>query len=56
MIYPLIQLFKSIRGHIIAMAMNPNGVIKGFDIFKDKPISVLVILNIKAVKPFSFDE
>ena len=54
MIYPFIQFFKSVRGHIIAMTMNPNCVIKGFNVFKDKSVSMFEILNVKAVKPFSF--
>ena len=38
------------------MTVNPYGVIKGFNIFKDKPISMFLILDIKTIKPFSFDQ
>ena len=38
------------------MTVNPYGVIKGFDVFKDKPVSVFLILDVKAVKPFSFNQ
>lgn len=52
--HPLIQFFKSVRGHIIAMTMNHNCVIKGFNVFKDKPVSMFEILNVKAIKSFFF--
>ncbi len=35
--------------------MNPNGVIKGFNIFKNKSVGMFEVNNIKSVKPFSFD-
>ena len=38
------------------MAVDPNGVIKGFDILEYKPICVLVVDNRKAVKPFPFNQ
>ncbi len=38
------------------MTVNPYGVIKGFNIFKDKPVSMFLIPDIKTVKPFSFDQ
>lgn len=53
--YPLILFFKVIRRHIVAVTVNPNGIIKGFDILEYKPIGVLVINDIESVKPFSFD-
>ena len=37
------------------MAVNPNDIIKGFNILKYKPIGMLVINEMKSVKPFSFD-
>ena len=36
------------------MAVNPNGIIKGFNILKYKPIGMFVVNNMKSVKPFSF--
>lgn len=36
--------------------MNPNGIVKSFDVFKDEHISVLVISNRKEVEPFPFDK
>ena len=37
------------------MAVNPNGIIKGFDILKYKPISMFVVNDIKPVnETFSF--
>lgn len=38
------------------MAMNPNGVVKGFDIFEYKPVSMFEILDIEAIKPFSLNQ
>ena len=38
------------------MAVDPNGVIKGFDILEYKPICVLVVDSRKAVKPLSFNQ
>lgn len=38
------------------MAVDPNGVIKGFDILEYKPICVLVVDNRKAVEPFPFNQ
>ncbi len=38
------------------MTMDPNGVIKGFNILKYKPVSMFEVNDIKSVKPFSFDE
>ena len=37
------------------MTVNPNGIIKGFNIFKYKPIGMFVVNDIKSVKLFSFD-
>ncbi len=37
------------------MAVNPNGIIKGFNILKYKPIGMFVVNDMKSVKPFSFD-
>ena len=34
------------------MAMNPNGIIKGFNILKNKPVGMFV----ESVKPFSFNQ
>ena len=53
--YPLKQFFKIIRRHIVAVAVNPNGIVKGFNILKYKPIGMFVVNNMKSVKPFSFD-
>ena len=53
--YPLKQFFKIIRRHIVAVSVNPNGIIKGFNILKYKPIGMFVVNDIKSVKPFSFD-
>ena len=53
--YPLKQFFKIIRKHIVAVAVNPNGIIKGFNILKYKPIGMFVVNDMKSVKPFSFD-
>jgi len=38
------------------VAVDPNGVIKGFDILEYKPIFVLVVNNRKAVKSLPFDQ
>ena len=38
------------------MAMNPNGIIKGFNILKNKPVGMFVVNDIKSVKPFSFNQ
>jgi len=37
------------------MAVNPYGVIKGFDIFPDKRFCGVIVGNGKAVQPFSFN-
>lgn len=36
--------------------MNPNGVIKGFNILENKPIGMFEVNDTKSVKPFSFDQ
>ena len=36
--------------------MNSDGIIKGFDIFENKAVSLSVVSNAESVKPFSFDE
>ena len=38
------------------MTVNPDGIIKGFDVFKNKPVGVPIILNVKAIKPFPFNQ
>ena len=38
------------------MTMDPDSVIKSFNVFENKPISVIMIPNSKAVKPFSFNQ
>lgn len=38
------------------MAVNSYGVIKRFNIFIDKPASMPLILDIKTLKPFSFEQ
>ena len=38
------------------MAMNPNGIIKGFNILKNEPVGMFVVNDIKSVKPFSFNQ
>lgn len=40
---------------MVAVTVNPNGIIKGFDILEYKPICVFVVNDIESVKPFSFD-
>ena len=37
------------------MTVNPNGVIKGFDILENKPVGMFEVYDIKSVQPFSFD-
>jgi len=37
------------------MAMASNGIVKSFNVFKNKFVSVLKILNFKAIEPFSFN-
>ena len=37
------------------MTVNPNGIVKGFDILKYKSIGMFVVNDMKSVKPFSFD-
>ena len=36
--------------------MNSDGVIKGFNVFKYKPVGMVVVSNIESVKPFSFNQ
>ena len=38
------------------MAVNSDSIIKGFDIFENKAVSLPVVSNAESVKPFSFDE
>lgn len=38
------------------MTVNPHSVIKVFNIFKDKPVSMFLILDMRTIKPFSFDQ
>ena len=38
------------------MTMDSDGVIKGFNIFKYKSVSMIVVFNIEPVKPFSFNQ
>ncbi len=38
------------------MTMNSGGIIKGFNIFKYTSIGVAMVLNIKSLKLFSFDQ
>lgn len=40
---------------MVARTVDSYGVIKGFNVFKDKPVSMFLILYIKAVKSFFFD-
>ena len=37
------------------MTIDPNGVIKGFNILKYKPVGMFEVNDIKSVKLFSFD-
>ena len=36
--------------------MNPNSVIKGFNILKNEPVSMFVVNDIKSVEPFLIKE
>ena len=38
------------------MAVNPNGVIKSFDVLENKPVGMFEVNDIKSVKPFSFNQ
>ena len=38
------------------MAMDPDSIVKGFDIFEDQFVSMLIIGNLKPVQPFPLDE
>ncbi|MDF2611199.1 MAG: hypothetical protein K0R92_2673 [Lachnospiraceae bacterium] len=38
------------------MAVYPNGVIKCFDIFKNKLTGMIVVTNSKPIQPFSLNE
>lgn len=47
--------FKVIRRHIITVAMNPNSIIKCFNILKNQLVGVLVVNDVESVEPFSFN-
>ena len=38
------------------MTVDPDSVIKGFNVFENKAISLVVVENAKAIQPFSFDK
>ena len=38
------------------MTVDPDGVIKRFNILKNKPISMPVVQDIETVEPFSFNQ
>ena len=48
---PSHTFFEVVRRHIVAVAVNPNGIIKGFNILKYKPIGMFVVNDMKSVKP-----
>ena len=38
------------------MAVDPDGVVKGFDVLEHKSVSVSAVFNPEAVEPFALDE
>ena len=38
------------------MTMNPDGVIEGFNVFKDKPVCMAIVSDVEPVQPFSFNQ
>ena len=46
--------FIIIRRFIVAMAVNPNCIVKSFDIFKYHLIRHLIINHLFSIQPFSF--
>ena len=38
------------------MTMYPDSVIKGFNIFKNKLICMIIVLNVEPNKPLSFNQ
>lgn len=43
------EFLKVVRRQIITVTMSPDSVVKGFNVFKNKPIGMAVVLNFKSV-------
>ena len=50
-----IHSFEFVWRHIVAMAMNSFRIIKSLQILKNQLVCLLVIADLKAIKPFTFD-
>ena len=50
-----IYSFEFIWWHIVTMAMNSFRIVESFQIFENQAVCLLVIVNFKAVEPFTFD-
>jgi hypothetical protein len=50
------KFLKLIRGHIVAVTMDADGVVKSLDVFKDQPVRMLIIQDFETIQPFTLDQ
>lgn len=51
-----IQFFIIVWWHIVTMAINSFRVVEWFQIFEDRSICMLIIMNSKSIQPFSLNQ
>ena len=45
-----------IWGHIVAVAVNPDGIVESFNVFEDQPVCLLMGLNPESIQPFPLNQ
>ena len=51
-----VEAFELIRRHVIAMAVEPDGVVKSLNVLEDQRISTIKRINTEPVQPFPLDQ
>ena len=54
--YLLVEAFKLIWGPIVAVAVNPDGIVESFNVFEDQPVCLLMGFNPETIQPFPLNQ
>ena len=50
------EAFEVIRRHVVAVAVYPDCIVEGLNVFEDQRLCMVKIDDLESVQPFTFDE
>lgn len=50
-VYPFVVVWR----HVVAVAVDPDGIVKGFDVLPDQGLGSIVVGDTEAVQPLTLD-